>query len=463
MASRVRLHLAFDEEKHPRIPGGHHGGGRFIKKGLHVLVDGLGEGKVTGTATGGRVRVHTGSGAHLVPASKLSVAGGPRMRVTSGPSQLAARHRIASERHVPLASRPSPGHPVGVNDKIHAQIEEIRSLGLDKWPELNPRAGDVLGKNQWTGEPWKDTREKYLARDRNGVPLLDENGDAFYTPERARLHRRIISNALAGIPTQPEGQRIAMFYTGGSASGKTSVEDMTGNLAPRDSLKIDPDELKKMLDEYRILSGEKNPYSSSAAHEESSDLAKMLTREAYKRGVNLAFDGTGDNTRASFNKKIDAAVSKGYRVEAVLVDAPIDLAIARAYSRAFRPPKTNGPDDPGGNGRWVPLPEIERLHYGALDNHLMWRDDPRISRWRAFSTAINGRVVETAHGGGGRWDISDDPLAERLYAEKLSKHRSLSVSNVIRDSPLGAQHAAQVADLETYTRAAAKVRVRRSG
>jgi len=79
-----------------------------------------------------------------------------------------------------------------------------------------------------------------------------------------------------------------------------------------------------------------NRYFAAGTHEESSDIAKMALERANMRGHNIVLDGVGDSSSGKFLGKIKDQKKRGYRTKVILVDAPVDTAIARNIKRAER-------------------------------------------------------------------------------------------------------------------------------
>jgi predicted ABC-type ATPase len=157
------------------------------------------------------------------------------------------------------------------------------------------------------------------------------NAKGEYSPERAKLHQAIIEHFMAG--TQPHSKPEAIFTAGGAASGKSglagradTVRNPGANLpVPRGHVYVNPDDIKQMLPEYDELSADgHSEIAAAATHEESSDIAKLLTAIAVKRQV------------GKFGDKVRAAKAAGYKVTARYAHIPVEEAIAREAARAQR-------------------------------------------------------------------------------------------------------------------------------
>lgn len=157
---------------------------------------------------------------------------------------------------------------------------------------------------------------------------LDENGNL--TPEREAVHQEIINKMLHDkIPV--EGQATMTMLGGGPASGKSSVLNPDTSGDPH-SVTIDPDAMKAMLPGYKEMAAQTSD-AASYYHEESSALAKRFYEVAVSRNLNAIYDGTGDGSESSVQKKIDTAKAAGHKVVAKYVTIDTETAVARNQKR----------------------------------------------------------------------------------------------------------------------------------
>ena len=166
--------------------------------------------------------------------------------------------------------------------------------------------------------------------DKAGVTMkanTNENGE--WTAEREALHSKIIDDTFAGVK-KATGKPTTTFMGGGPSSGKTYVvEKEAENLnLPKDDERIlvDPDACKKTLPEY-------DPNDPGPVHEESSALAKRITKISQENGYNTLVDGTGDTSVESMRKKIQQAKDAGNTVNGVYVFKPVEDAICSNFAR----------------------------------------------------------------------------------------------------------------------------------
>jgi predicted ABC-type ATPase len=246
-------------------------------------------------------------------------------------------------------------------EEVAADLQTARRIGLSEWPPPS-----ALARHLFDGE--KDSFDRYIRVLPNGKEVVIDQA-------RQEMHDKIIDTLLRKrkpvtnskgeieyVPDEngeelkphPEGKRV-LFMGGGTASGKSTALALKGNenVQPPDAVMIDADELKGMIDEYQQMVGEGDRYAASATHEESSFLAKRLRNEAAKKDLNMVVDGTADSSLKKFEEKLAQAKNEGYTVSMFYVNAPTDVAVVRATKRAQE------------SGRWVPEPEIRKVHAGV--------------------------------------------------------------------------------------------------
>jgi predicted ABC-type ATPase len=159
------------------------------------------------------------------------------------------------------------------------------------------------------------------------------------SPERQKKHDEIRAAFLDHVKSASADRKpVAIFMMGGTASGKSTL---TGTLPKDRFVSVDADAVKEHLSEYREAVGASAKNAAHMAHEESSDVAKSIYRDALVQGKNILFDGTGKNAD-NYIKKIKECQAAGYHVQVVMPDLDVETARARAKSRAEK------------TGRWVP-------------------------------------------------------------------------------------------------------------
>lgn len=234
--------------------------------------------------------------------------------------------------------------------------------------------------------------------------------DGKLTPEREAVHKKIIDDLLAGKePVQ--GQATMTMLGGGPASGKSSVmnPDTSNN---KNAVTVDPDDIKKRLPGFKEMA-EKDPNAASFYHEESSALAKRFSEVAYKENYDVIYDGTGDGSNKSVQKKIDAARANGYRVEAKYVSIDTEEAVRRNQKRY---------DDAVAKGETPRLPPVDMVratHTKCTDISVsMASKFDSIEIWD--NNGARGQQKMIASGGSGK-GLTVVPGQEAAFTRYLSK------------------------------------------
>jgi hypothetical protein len=195
-----------------------------------------------------------------------------------------------------------------------------------------------------------------LALPPDAYPVLQESEETLgryynngaFSPERQRLHDAIVRQHFQNVTPVPEGvQPVARVMGGGPASGKSS---MLAKIETPNHVVVDPDHIKTLLPEYRQATAAGLKNAAVMVHEESSLLAKRITREATKGRYNVLIDGTGDNSYENLAQKVAGYRAHGHKVIANYVTIDTDEAMARMLKRAQR------------SGRYVPESYLREVH-----------------------------------------------------------------------------------------------------
>ena len=206
------------------------------------------------------------------------------------------------------------------NNKRYVSAEEASNAKI---------VGDYKRKNSFkNGYGHTACGEKERVDMKNGLTMnqnTNENGE--WTEKREELQSKIIDEFFDG-KKKAEGKPVTTFLGGGPASGKTFVKNTFGEEfgIPDGCVLSDPDECKKRLPEY----DQDAPWF---VHEESSALAKRITKLAQENGYNRLVDGTGDGSVDKMRKKIQEAKAAGNVVQGRYVFMPIEDAIQLNHKR----------------------------------------------------------------------------------------------------------------------------------
>jgi predicted ABC-type ATPase len=157
--------------------------------------------------------------------------------------------------------------------------------------------------------------------------------DGQWSPERQRLHQRIVEKHFAG-KKPAKGQSVAYVLGGGPASGKSSIINAGHVSVDPDTIHIDSDAIKGDLPEYNEMLTAKDHRAAAHVHEESSYIAKMIQEKASRGGYHTLLDGTGDSSFQSLKSKVDKMRAAGQRVVGQYVTVSTEVALQRNIERA---------------------------------------------------------------------------------------------------------------------------------
>lgn len=293
-----------------------------------------------------------------------------------------------------------------------------------KYNPYHGKDGRFASKNgfaTYTGKPGRsygqtDSKDALEEKDRETGKLknnslrayMDENGKL--TPEREAVHKQIIDDLLKGkVPV--DGQATMTMLGGGPASGKSSVMNPdTSN--DKHAVTVDPDAIKQMLPGFKEMAV-KDPGAASFYHEESSALAKRFAEVACKENYNLIYDGTGDGSPNSVQKKIDVAKANGYKTQAKYVSIDTEEAVKRNQKRY---------DDAVAEGktpRLVPATYVRNCHADVTDISVLKASSfDSIEVWDNNGARGQHKLIATGGNGKGLKPVSGQEKAFESYLSK---------------------------------------------
>jgi hypothetical protein len=171
--------------------------------------------------------------------------------------------------------------------------------------------------------------------------VSDGKGGYKLSAEREKLYEDIVEDHLKGVT--PSGNPTFTLMGGGSGKGTVlksqSAMDSAGEfgvpIPSKNVVRIDPDEIKPILPEFKVFadSGRKDD-SASYLHEESSAIAKRIQRVALKDRLDVLLDGTGNSKEIKLQGKIEEARNAGYIVNGAYVNLSESDAWGRNMKRA---------------------------------------------------------------------------------------------------------------------------------
>lgn len=176
-----------------------------------------------------------------------------------------------------------------------------------------------------------------------------------YTEERSILHDSIMKKIMdEGVSAKDGEKPLVVLMGGGGASGKGGVLKMlqeSGEIPKSGFVHIDPDGIKEVLPEYKIILDKKDFRAAMVVHEESSEIANEIINLSVSGRKNLIVDKTMGNQKKAI-QQIEYFKANGYRVELVGVTVDPSEALIRALERYY------------GSGRLPRVPDMVQAHKG---------------------------------------------------------------------------------------------------
>lgn len=152
---------------------------------------------------------------------------------------------------------------------------------------------------------------------------------ALFTEEREELHETILDKI---INSRSFSRNKSVYILGGApANGKSTFLQSKFCSYPVDALKIDPDEIKKMLPEYNFMVAAKEALAANIVHEESSVIAKKIRKEAMRDGIDIILDGVADDSLQKRKEEYANFKKNGYfvKMDYVSLDTKLSLQLAK--------------------------------------------------------------------------------------------------------------------------------------
>lgn len=181
--------------------------------------------------------------------------------------------------------------------------------------------------------PDYDLRDALSESKNNSVK--DNLKDGKLSKERNALYNKIIEDYFKGHNRyKPGEEKYCLFTGGGPASGKGGFVKNIDKYYSKDDnpVKIDPDEIKKLLLKADTGKDTLDPETTGYYHEESSMLAKRIFEVGIKNNYPVLFDGTATGIK-SLIQKLDLASGNGYRTQMCFMTAPAGTVLDSSLSR----------------------------------------------------------------------------------------------------------------------------------
>jgi predicted ABC-type ATPase len=182
---------------------------------------------------------------------------------------------------------------------------------------------------------WKPPLLGDLLMERPGTTAYKlKKSDGRYVRPRRQLHKAIVEHFIgkAGKP-KPEGERTVYFMGGGPSSLKSTTLKSGMTNIPEDALKIDTDEIKEFLPEYREWVEWGVGDAANLTQDESKHITQLVSRELIDGGYDFVYDTTGDGNYKGFKERLEAMRENGHRVVAHYMTNDVKTALALNQKR----------------------------------------------------------------------------------------------------------------------------------
>lgn len=248
-------------------------------------------------------------------------------------------------------------------------------------------------------------------------PLLRET-DTINTPERVAMRERLRDELTAKGETVEGRKPIVYLMAGGGASGKGTLLGRLrdeGKIPREGIIHVDPDEIKKEIQEFKDLVAKGDSRAAAVVHEESSDIAGA----AIGAGIGMRSDLIIDKTLGDQTKALDLIADlkeNGYEIRLFGVTTDVETALVRAWKRAVK------------ENRWVPEDHLITAHAGFAKGWERYAD--AVDEAELFDSTIDGRFDSIAYKEPGK----DLDIKDRLSYDELEKRSQIDGKRAIENA-----------------------------
>jgi len=334
-------------------------------------------------------------------------------------------------RATPVGKTPKPRSPLGptLGDRQRTLGEMIPSLGQTIGTLEDRRKPKPIRVSQEDAKPRQAEPPRKFTVPTFTAPLLGEqlmskpgftSKDLFdkdtgrYIKERRKLHRSIVGFYLQKAkPRSPESQeeKTVWFLGGGAGSGKSSAIKSGAIGVPSDLLRVDPDEIKDFIPEYRTWLSGGDGRAAEFVHEESKHIFEHTVHGLVQLNADFVYDTTGNGSYDKMAKKVQDLRRNGHVIKARYMTISIDEAIRRAELREQT------------TGRRVPRHQIIHNHQEVSTNVIRGIADGLFDELELYDNdgSQPTKILEVKNG---KVKILDPQAVDRFMAKSPSLSRS---------------------------------------
>lgn len=172
-----------------------------------------------------------------------------------------------------------------------------------------------------------------------------------WTKKRKKLHAAIVQHYRDQVKDLPRPENPTVYFMGGGPASLKSSALNSGKLnVPDTAFKIDTDEIKEFLPEYREWVEGGVSSAASLVQDESKYITAQVAQALLEEGVDVLYDTTGNGNYEGFKKRLEGLRSQGHRIVAHYMTNDIKLA-HKLNDKRFKE-----------TGRKVPGYDLEHIH-----------------------------------------------------------------------------------------------------
>lgn len=217
---------------------------------------------------------------------------------------------------------PSPADPDLTDSPADGRADEIQPLTDQEYAE---HVADIRGRLD----------KAVTAGLATEVHHTIDRDEEQWTPERDRIHGDLVAYFYSRAEDVPCDRR-AVVAGGLSGAGKSTILADYASIDKFQYLTINPDEIKDELALRGLVpevEGLTPMEASVLVHEESSAIARQLSRRALNDGKNIIWDVTMSSLEST-EKRIDQLRTADYtEIDGIFVDISIETSVRRTEAR----------------------------------------------------------------------------------------------------------------------------------